>query len=97
MTGAGDAGPAIRHAPPRPRRAPQLRQARRLSGRAHARRGGAEDALSEAFAAALADWPLHGVPQTPDAWLLTVARRKMTDAARRRRLDETRERAAAAA
>ena len=48
---------------------------------------GAEDALSEAFAAALADWPLHGVPQTPDAWLLTVARRKMTDAARRRRLD----------
>jgi RNA polymerase sigma-70 factor (ECF subfamily) len=49
---------------------------------------GAEDALSEAFAAALADWPLHGVPQSPDAWLLTVARRKMTDAVRRRRLDE---------
>jgi RNA polymerase sigma-70 factor (ECF subfamily) len=49
---------------------------------------GAEDALSEAFAAALADWPVRGVPQTPDAWLLTVARRKMVDALRLRRLDE---------
>jgi len=49
---------------------------------------GAEDALSEAFAAALADWPVRGVPQTPDAWLLTVARRKLVDAARRRRLDD---------
>jgi RNA polymerase sigma-70 factor (ECF subfamily) len=46
---------------------------------------GAEDALSEAFAAALAHWPLHGVPTVPDAWLLTVARRKLIDAARRRR------------
>jgi RNA polymerase sigma-70 factor (ECF subfamily) len=49
---------------------------------------GAEDALSEAFAAALTDWPVHGVPHNPDAWLLTVARRKMIDAARRRRLGE---------
>jgi RNA polymerase sigma-70 factor (ECF subfamily) len=49
---------------------------------------GAEDALSEAFAAALTDWPVHGVPRNPDAWLLTVARRKMIDAARRRRLGE---------
>jgi RNA polymerase sigma-70 factor (ECF subfamily) len=49
---------------------------------------GAEDALSEAFAAALTDWPVHGVPQNPDAWLFTVARRKMVDAARRRRLGE---------
>ncbi len=46
---------------------------------------GAEDALSEAFAAALHDWPRHGVPNTPEAWLLTVARRKMVDAARQRR------------
>ncbi len=50
---------------------------------------GAEDALSEAFSAALADWPVRGVPQTPDAWLLTVARRKLADAARQRRLDES--------
>jgi RNA polymerase sigma-70 factor (ECF subfamily) len=45
----------------------------------------AEDALSEAFAAALDDWPRSGVPRTPEAWLLTVARRKLIDAARRRR------------
>jgi RNA polymerase sigma-70 factor, ECF subfamily len=44
----------------------------------------AEDALSDAFAAALADWPTHGVPRQPEAWLLAVARRKAVDAARRR-------------
>jgi RNA polymerase sigma-70 factor (ECF subfamily) len=46
---------------------------------------GAEDALSEAFAAALRDWPAQGVPRNPEAWLLTVARRKSVDALRRRR------------
>lgn len=46
---------------------------------------GAEDALSDAFAAALVDWPASGVPGAPEAWLLTVARRKLIDAARRRR------------
>lgn len=46
---------------------------------------GAEDALSEAFASALADWPSRGVPRSPEAWLLTVARRKWIDADRRRR------------
>jgi RNA polymerase sigma-70 factor (ECF subfamily) len=45
---------------------------------------GAEDALSEAFAAALLEWPASGIPRTPEAWLLTVARRKLIDAARRR-------------
>ena len=49
---------------------------------------GAEDALSEALAVALTEWPERGVPHTPDAWLLTVARRKLIDAMRRRRLDE---------
>jgi predicted RNA polymerase sigma factor len=44
----------------------------------------AEDALSEAFASALVDWPLNGCPSNPEAWLLTVARRKMIDVARRR-------------
>ncbi len=43
----------------------------------------AEDALSEAFASALADWPRKGCPSNPEAWLLTVARRKMIDAMRR--------------
>ena len=46
---------------------------------------GAEDALSEAFAAALADWPRSGVPRVPEAWLLTAARRRLIDAARRQR------------
>jgi len=48
----------------------------------------AEDALSEAFAAALADWPRNGCPSNPEGWLLTVARRKTIDAARRRRSAE---------
>ena len=42
----------------------------------------AEDALSEAFAAALEDWPVKGCPSNPEAWLLTVARRKFIDGAR---------------
>jgi RNA polymerase sigma-70 factor, ECF subfamily len=45
---------------------------------------GAEDALADAFAAALRTWPERGVPANPDAWLLTAARRRQTDAARRR-------------
>jgi RNA polymerase sigma-70 factor (ECF subfamily) len=49
---------------------------------------GAEDALAEAFASALVDWPANGVPQNPEAWLLTVARRKWIDADRRRRTGE---------
>jgi RNA polymerase sigma-70 factor (ECF subfamily) len=48
----------------------------------------AEDALAEAFAAALVDWPAKGIPQNPEAWLLAVARRKAIDAARRRRTGE---------
>ena len=48
----------------------------------------AEDALAEAFAAALAEWPARGIPRTREAWLLTVARRKLIDAARRRQTGE---------
>src|SRR5216684_663185 len=48
----------------------------------------AEDALSEAFAAALADWPLKGCPENPEGWLLTVARRKVIDMFRGRRRHE---------
>lgn len=44
----------------------------------------AEDALSEAFTAALADWPRNGCPNNPEAWLLTTARRRLIDSARRR-------------
>src|SRR6266446_10741524 len=48
----------------------------------------AEDALSEAFAAALADWPVNGCPANPEGWLLTVARRKVIDMYRAQRRDE---------
>jgi RNA polymerase sigma-70 factor, ECF subfamily len=52
----------------------------------------AEDALSDAFAAALHSWPKQGVPDNPDAWLLTVARRRIIDQARLRQVrDEAQE------
>ena len=35
----------------------------------------AEDALAEAFRIALDRWPRHGIPDRPDAWLMTTARR----------------------
>ena len=39
----------------------------------------AEDALGDAFAAALKHWPVDGVPDAPEAWLLTTARRRLHD------------------
>ena len=42
-----------------------------------------EDCLADAFQAALTSWPRDGVPDSPDAWLLTVARRRSIDMARR--------------
>src|SRR5918998_1687056 len=48
----------------------------------------AEDALHNAFAAALEQWPETGVPGNPRAWLVSVGRFKAIDALRRRaRLD----------
>ncbi|QKD00842.1 RNA polymerase sigma factor [Mesorhizobium loti] len=44
----------------------------------------AEDALADAFAAALERWPRSGVPEKPEAWLLAVARRRRVDSVRRR-------------
>src|SRR5258708_33686329 len=52
---------------------------------------GAEDALADAFAAALRTWPGRGVPDNPDAWLLTAARHRQTDAVRRRPTHEVSE------
>ncbi len=43
----------------------------------------AEDALADAFAAAIAQWPTSGVPDNPEGWLLTVARRRTVDRRRR--------------
>ncbi|WP_095083786.1 RNA polymerase sigma factor [Mesorhizobium sophorae] len=48
----------------------------------------AEDALADAFAAALEHWPRTGVPEKPEAWLLAVARRRRVDAVRRRLTSE---------
>jgi len=46
----------------------------------------AEDALADAFQAALETWPRSGVPEKPEAWLLTAARRRLIDAARHARV-----------
>ncbi|HEY6761270.1 MAG TPA: sigma-70 family RNA polymerase sigma factor [Baekduia sp.] len=45
----------------------------------------AEDALQDAFAAAVATWPRDGVPNSPGAWITTTARRKAIDRLRRER------------
>jgi RNA polymerase sigma factor (sigma-70 family) len=52
----------------------------------------AEDAVQEALLAATRQWPAEGLPDTPRAWLITVASRRLTDLlrseqARRRRED----------
>jgi RNA polymerase sigma-70 factor (ECF subfamily) len=44
----------------------------------------AEDALHDAFAAALEQWPREGVPANPRAWLISTGRFKAIDAIRRR-------------
>ena len=51
-----------------------------------------EDAVQEALLAAAVQWPQEGLPDSPQAWLITVAARRMTDQlrsehARRRRED----------
>src|SRR3954471_6929284 len=48
----------------------------------------AEDALADALAKALEDWADNGIPRTPEAWLLTVARRRLLDAHRHRKVQD---------
>jgi RNA polymerase sigma-70 factor, ECF subfamily len=43
----------------------------------------AEDAMQDAFAAALAQWPSEGIPANPRAWLVNVGRHKAIDRLRR--------------
>jgi RNA polymerase sigma factor (sigma-70 family) len=45
----------------------------------------AEDLVQDAVEAALAHWPVEGIPDRPDAWLYTVARRRGLDQLRRAR------------
>src|SRR5512146_654 len=44
----------------------------------------AEEAVQDAFEAALARWPTEGVPDEPRGWLVSVARHKAIDQVRRR-------------
>lgn len=44
----------------------------------------AEEAVQDAFTAALARWPLEGTPDEPRGWLIAVARNKAIDTIRRR-------------
>jgi RNA polymerase sigma-70 factor (ECF subfamily) len=46
----------------------------------------AEDALADALHAALRTWPTRGVPDRPDAWLLTAARHALVSSQRRQRV-----------
>lgn len=46
----------------------------------------AEDALSNALVSALTHWPQRGVPQNPEAWLLTTARHSLIDVIRHQRV-----------
>jgi len=48
----------------------------------------AEDALQEAFEAALSQWPVKGSPDNPVAWLISTARHKAIDRLRRRVMAE---------
>jgi RNA polymerase sigma-70 factor (ECF subfamily) len=45
----------------------------------------AEDALQDAFAVALEQWPERGIPRHPSAWLVSAARHKAIDRLRRAR------------
>ncbi|MBB3130543.1 RNA polymerase sigma-70 factor (ECF subfamily) [Paenibacillus rhizosphaerae] len=48
-----------------------------------------EDAIGDAFLAALETWPKIGIPDKPEAWLVTAARRRLIDRARRTRVSES--------
>ena len=47
--------------------------------------GLAEDLAQDAVVAALEQWPAEGIPRTPGAWLMTVAKRRAVDLFRRNR------------
>src|SRR5918998_2661726 len=55
----------------------------------------AEEAVQEAALAALRDWSARGIPEQPQAWLITTARRKAIDIIRRERARNGKEQAGA--
>lgn len=46
----------------------------------------AEDALADALLKALDRWPIDGIPSSPDAWLLSVAKRELLQVARHNKM-----------
>jgi len=63
----------------------RLESARLIAGLAHYTGdvGLAEDLAQDAVVAALEQWPAEGVPRSPGAWLMTVAKRRAVDFFRR--------------
>jgi RNA polymerase sigma factor (sigma-70 family) len=55
-----------------------------------------EDAVQEALVAAAVQWPAEGLPQSPKAWLVTVASRRLVDQVRSEQARRRREEASAA-
>ncbi|MDQ2741943.1 MAG: sigma-70 family RNA polymerase sigma factor, partial [Chloroflexota bacterium] len=55
----------------------------RIFGQQHV--GLAEDVVQETLIKALCQWPYHGIPDNPEAWILQVARRNALDVVRRER------------
>lgn len=51
----------------------------------------AEEAMQDAFAAALIHWPQKGVPENPAGWITAAAQRKLIDYARRQRTRQEKE------
>src|SRR5258705_5593673 len=51
----------------------------------------AEDATQEALIAAALQWPKDGIPDSPRAWLITVASRRLTDLVRSEQARQRRE------
>ncbi|GGT88944.1 RNA polymerase sigma24 factor [Actinomadura livida] len=94
MSGPGDA------AVPAGRVEELLRRSAPRAVAALARRSGrfetAEDAVQEALLAAAEHWPREGVPDRPEAWLIRVASRRMTDLLRGEAAARRREERAAA-
>jgi RNA polymerase sigma factor (sigma-70 family) len=64
--------------------------------RRHGQFDACEDAVQEALLAAAVQWPEEGVPESPRAWLITVASRRLTDQLRSERARRRREDTAAA-
>ena len=64
--------------------------------RRHGHFDACEDAVQEALLAAAAQWPVQGWPDSPKAWLVTVASRRLTDQLRRNAARRRREEAEAA-